>query len=52
MRLSKKKEPIEFSYTLKNTELQFLDSIKYLGVTTTCNVHWGKHIEEVCAKSY
>ena len=52
MRLSKKKENIEFSYTLKNTELEFLYSIKYLGVTITSNLHWGKHIEEVCAKSY
>ena len=43
----KKKENTKFSYTLKNTELQLIDSIKYLGVTITSNLHWGKNIEEV-----
>ena len=52
MTLSKKKKSIHHAYTLKGTELVFLDSIKYLGVNITSSLHWGKHIEEVCAKSY
>ena len=52
MSLSRKKERIEYTYTLKDTPLEFLDSIKYLGVTITNNLHWGKHIDDVCNKSY
>jgi hypothetical protein len=35
---------IAFNYSLKNTILEFLTSIKYL--------HWGKHIGEICNKAY
>ncbi|CAC5410790.1 unnamed protein product [Mytilus coruscus] len=52
MTLSRKKKITSFKYTLKNTELQFLTSIKYLGVNITNDLHWGKHTEEICNKSY
>ena len=52
MTLSKKRSGIEFSYKLRGEQLVFLDSIKYLGVTITNNLHWGKHIDEICAKAY
>ena len=52
MRLSRKKHNIDFKYTLKGTELEHLNSIKYLGVNITDNLHWGKHVEEICNKAY
>ena len=52
MTLSRKKKTIEYKYTLKGTELEFLTSIKYLGVNITNDLHWGKLIEEICNKSY
>ena len=52
MTLSRKKKTIEYKYTLKGTELEFLTSIKYLGVNITNDLRWGKHIEEICNKSY
>ena len=52
MRLSRKKKNIEFKYTLKGTELELLSSIKYLGVTITNNLHWEKHINDICNKAY
>ena len=52
MSLNRTRSRIEFKYRLKGEDLVFLDSIKYLGVTITNNLHWGKHIEEVCAKAY
>ena len=52
MTLSHKKKTIEYKYTLKGTELEFLTSIKYLGVNITNDLHWGKLIEEICNKSY
>jgi hypothetical protein len=52
MTISRKKKNIEYKYTLKSTELEFLTSIQYLGVNITNDLHWGKHIEEICNKSY
>jgi hypothetical protein len=45
--LSRKKKNITLNYTLKNTTLEFLTSIKYLGVHINNDLHWGKHIEEI-----
>ena len=52
MTLSRKKKTIEYKYTLKGIELEFLTSIKYLEVNITNDLHWEKHIEEICNKSY
>ena len=52
MTLSRKKKNVTFNYTLKNTTLEFLTSIKYLGVHISNDLHWGKHIEETCNKAY
>ena len=52
MTLSRKRSRIEYNYKLKGEDLVFLDSIKYLGATITNNLHWGKHIDEICAKAY
>ena len=52
MRLSRKRNDIDFKYTLKATELEQLDSTKYLGVNITSNLHWGRHVDEICNKAY
>ena len=52
MRLSRKRKNINYDYTLKGTKLEMLDSIKYLGVNITNNLHWGKHVEETCNKAF
>ena len=52
MRLSRKRKNIDFRYSLKGVELEKLDTIKYLGVNITSNLHWGKHVEEVCNKAF
>ena len=52
MRLSRKRKIINYDYTLKGTKLEMLDSIKYLGVNITSNLHWGKHVEETCNKAF
>ena len=52
MRLSRKKNNIDFKYTLKGTELEQVDSIKYLGVNISNNLHWEKHIDEICNKAF
>ena len=52
MQLSRKRSSIKHKYTLKGTELILLDSIKYLGVNITNKLHWGKHIDEICNKTF
>ena len=52
MQLSRKRSSIKNKYTLKGTELILLDSIKYLGVNITNKLHWGKHIDEICNKTF
>ena len=52
MRLSRKREHLKFKYKLTGTELEFLEKIKYLGVTITNDLHWGKHIDEICNKGF
>ena len=52
MRLSRKRNIIEYKYKLKGIELEYLDSIKYLGVNIKNNLHWGEHIDSICNKAY
>ena len=52
MRLSRKRNNIEYKYKLKGEELEYLDSIKYLGVNIKNNLHWGEHIDAICNKAY
>ena len=44
MTLSRKRTRTEFKYKLKGEDLVFLDSTKYLGVTISNNLHWGRQI--------
>ena len=38
-------------YTLEGTDLENIESIKYLGVTITCDLRWNTHVSNVCTKA-
>ena len=39
------------SYTLEETDLENVESIKYLGVTITTDLRWNTHVSNVCTKA-
>ena len=47
----KKHNKIQASYTLGGTDLENVDSIKYLGETITSDLKWNSHIRNVCSKA-
>ena len=51
MQLTKKQNKIQASYTLEDTVLENVESIKYLGVTITSDLKWNSHIRNVCTKA-
>ena len=42
---------IHTSYALEGTDLENVESIKYLGVTITSDLRWNSHISNVCTKA-
>ena len=42
---------IHASYTLERTDLEHIESIKYLGVTITSDLRWNIHVSNVCIKA-
>ena len=38
-------------HTLEGTDLENVESIKYLGVTITSDLRWNTHVSNVCAKA-
>ena len=40
-----------FVYIIESTDLEIVESIKYLGVTITCDLKWNAHISNVCTKA-
>ena len=36
---------------LEGTDLENVESIKYLGVTTTSDLRWNTHVSKVCTKA-
>ena len=42
---------IHASYTLKGTDLENVESIKYLGVTITSDLRWNTYVSNVCTKA-
>ena len=52
MQLTRKRiKKINASYTLEGTNLENVESIKYLGVTITSDLRWNTHVSNVCTKA-
>ena len=51
MMTRKRIEKIHASYTLEGTNLENVESIKYLGVTITSDLRWNTHVSNVCTKA-
>ena len=51
LRVTRSRSPSIFNYTLHGTNLKSTESTKYLGVTLTKDLTWGKHIDIVRAKA-
>ena len=52
MQLTRKRiKKIDASYTLEGTDLENVDSIKYIGVTITSDLRWNTHVSNVCIKA-
>ena len=51
LKITKRKTPIETSYTLHGTTLESVDSAKYLGVTISNDLTWNKHIDNITNKA-
>ena len=45
-------QPSMFYYTLHGTNLKSTESTKYLGVTLTKDLTWGKHVDNIRANAY
>ena len=52
MQLTRKRnKKIHASYILEGTDLENVESIKYLGVTITSDLRWNAHVSNVCTKA-
>ena len=52
MQLTRKRiKKIHASYTLEGTDLENIESIKYLGVTISSDLRWNTHVSNVCTKA-
>ena len=52
MQITRKRiKKIHASYTLEETILENVESIKYLGVTITNDLRWNTHVSNICTKA-
>ena len=51
MQLTKKHNKMDASYTLEDTGLDNVESIKYLSVTIASDLKWNSHIRNVCSRA-
>ena len=52
MQLTRKRiKKIYASYTLEGTDIENVESIKYLEVTITSDLRWNTHVNNVCTKA-
>ena len=49
--IKKRIKKIHASYTLEGTDIENVESIKYLGVTITSDLRWSTHVSNVCTKA-
>lgn len=52
LRITRKKSPFQFQYTLGSCAVNQVNSFKYLGVTFTSNLSWNLHIENICSSAF
>ena len=51
LRITRKKKPTIFPYSLHNSVLKTTDNAKYLGVTISQDLNWSKHINNISTKA-
>jgi len=51
LRITRKRKPVVFPYTLHDKELKSTDTAKYLGVTLTKDLNWSEHINNISRKA-
>ena len=52
MQLTRKRiKKTHASYTLEGTDVENVESIKYLGVKITSDLRWNTHVSNVCTKA-
>lgn len=52
LRITRKKSPFEFEYTLGSGVVNQVNSFKYLGVTFTSNLSWNLHVDNICSSAF
>lgn len=52
LRVTHKKTPLEYKYYVRDQSIEFVNSVKYLGLTINSKLGWDAHIDNVCAKAY
>ena len=48
--VTRKKVPIDFTYTINNRQVRRVQSMKYLGVSVTSDLSWNSHINTLVSK--
>lgn len=51
MRITNKKFPLLYDYSINGSQIAHTNSFKYLGVTFTNNLTWSTHIDTICASA-
>ena len=52
MQLTRKRiKEIHASYTLEGTDLENVESVRYIGVIITSDLRWNTHVSNVCTKA-
>lgn len=51
MRITRKKQPLTFSYSTNGQHLSFVESYKYLGVIITSDLKWNDHVTYIQKKA-
>lgn len=51
MRITNKKHPLAYQYTIKECAITETDTLKYFGATTNNRWNWSKYINNVCTSA-